>query len=38
LRRYIKAARDARLKSDAGTNRAAWNSLFMRQDTVGTDG
>ena len=30
----FKAARDARLKADAGTNRAAWNSLFMRQDTV----
>ena len=30
----FKADRDARLKADAGTNRAAWNSLFMRQDTV----
>ena len=30
----FKAARDARLKADAGTNRAAWNTLFMRQDTV----
>ena len=30
----FKANRDARLKADAGTNRAAWNSLFMRQDTV----
>ena len=27
----FKADRDARLKADAGTNRAAWNSLFMRQ-------
>ena len=26
----FKAARDARLKADAGTNRAAWNTLFMR--------
>jgi multiple RNA-binding domain-containing protein 1 len=30
----FKASRDARLKADAGTNRAAWNTLFMRQDTV----
>jgi len=30
----FKASRDAKLKSDAATNRAAWNSLFMRQDTV----
>tara|TARA_B110001450_G_scaffold94725_1_gene89847 strand:+ start:1 stop:732 length:732 start_codon:yes stop_codon:yes gene_type:complete len=29
-----KKSREDRLKRDAGTNRAAWNSLFMRQDTV----
>jgi hypothetical protein len=29
----FKAARDAQRKADAG-NRAAWNSLFMRADTV----
>ena len=30
----FKKSREDRLKRDAGTNRAAWNSLFMRQDTV----
>ena len=30
----FKQNRDSRLKLDAGTNKAAWNSLFMRQDTV----
>ena len=30
----FKRTREERLKRDAGTNRAAWNSLFMRQDTV----
>ena len=30
----FKQNRDSRLKQDAGTNKAAWNSLFMRQDTV----
>jgi len=30
----FKRSREERLKRDAGTNRAAWNSLFMRQDTV----
>lgn len=29
----FKAARDKQRKADAG-NRAAWNSLFMRADTV----
>jgi multiple RNA-binding domain-containing protein 1 len=29
-----KAQRAKQLKSTAGTNKAAWNSLFMRSDTV----
>jgi len=32
-REGFKAAREAARRGDAG-NRATWNSLFMRQDTV----
>ena len=30
----FKRQRDADLKASAGTNRSAWNALFMRSDTV----
>ena len=30
----FKADKEKKLKQDAGSNKAAWNSLFMRQDTV----